>query len=31
VTKGTDELNLKALDVGLHLAAQSGAPGSTVR
>lgn len=31
VPKGTDELNLQALDVGLHLAAQSGMPGSTVR
>ena len=31
VPKGTDELNLQALDVGLHLAAQTGAPGSTVR
>ncbi len=31
VPKGTEELNLKALDVGLHLAAQAGVPGSTVR
>ena len=31
VPKGTEELNLKALDVGLQLAAQSGVPGSTVR
>lgn len=31
VPKGTDELNLSALDAGLHLAAQTGVPGSTVR
>jgi len=31
VPKGTDELNLKALDAGLQLAAQSGAPGATIR
>lgn len=31
VPKGTDELNLKALDAGLHLAASTGTPGSTVR
>jgi len=31
VPKGTDELNLKALDAGLQLAAQSGMPGTTVR
>jgi 2-oxoglutarate ferredoxin oxidoreductase subunit gamma len=31
VPKGTDELNLKALDAGLQLAARTGVPGSTVR
>jgi 2-oxoglutarate ferredoxin oxidoreductase subunit gamma len=31
VPKGTDDLNLKALDAGLQLAAQSGVPGSTIR
>lgn len=31
VPKGTDELNLKALDVGLQLAADSGIPSSVIR
>jgi len=31
VPKGTDELNLKALDAGLHLAAQTGIPGAVMR
>jgi len=31
VPKGTDELNLKALDVGLELAAASGASGSKTK
>ena len=30
VPKGTDELNLKALDAGLQLASQTGVPGATV-
>ncbi|HEY9053324.1 MAG TPA: 2-oxoacid:acceptor oxidoreductase family protein [Rectinemataceae bacterium] len=31
VPKGTDELNLAALDAGLQLAALSGTPGATIR
>jgi 2-oxoglutarate ferredoxin oxidoreductase subunit gamma len=31
VPKGTDDLNLKALDAGLQLAAQTGMPGATIR
>ncbi|MDX9826523.1 MAG: 2-oxoacid:acceptor oxidoreductase family protein [Spirochaetia bacterium] len=31
VPKGTEELNLKALDLGLSLSAQSGAPGAVLK
>jgi 2-oxoglutarate ferredoxin oxidoreductase subunit gamma len=31
VPKGTDDLNLRALDAGLQLAAQTGMPGATIR